>query len=76
MPFDMGSINTALSSTVGSIEGKLQSDMSATQGGDLSQGQMIQLQYELNKWQMVTSLQSNIMKTLSDGVKGTIQNMR
>jgi len=76
MPFDMGSVNNALNSTVGSIESKLQQNIAASQGGDLSQGEMIQLQYELGKWQMVTNLQSNIMKTLSEGIKGTIQNMR
>jgi hypothetical protein len=76
MSFDMGSVNTALNSTVGSLEGKLRTNLSAAQGGDLSQPEMMNLQFELSKWQLVTNLQSNIMKTLSEAVKGTIQNMR
>lgn len=76
MGFDMSSVNTALNSTVGNLEGKLRTDLNASQNGDLSQTDMMNLQFELSKWQLVTNLQSNVMKTLSDAVKGTIQNMR
>lgn len=76
MGFNMGGVNQALNSTVGNIENRLRSDLSAAQGGDLSQQDMMKLQFELSKWQLVTNLQSNIMKTLSEGIKGTIQNMR
>ncbi len=76
MGFDMGSVNNALNSSVGNLESKLRQNMQAAQGGDLSQQDMMNLQFELSKWQLVTNLQSNIMKTLSEAVKGTIQNMR
>ncbi|HVJ69775.1 MAG TPA: EscF/YscF/HrpA family type III secretion system needle major subunit [Caulifigura sp.] len=76
MAFDMGSVNNTLNSTVGNLEGKLRTQLQASQGGDLSQPEMMDLQFQLSKWQLVTNLQSNIMKTLSEAVKGTIQNMR
>jgi type III secretion apparatus needle protein len=76
MGFDMGSVNTALNSTVGSLESNLRSNLNASKTGDLSQQDMMNLQFQLSKWQLVTNLQSNVMKTLSDAVKGTIQNLR
>lgn len=76
MAFDMGSVNNTLNSTVNNLEGQLRQQMSAAQGGDLSQPEMMNLQFQMSKWQLVTNMQSNIMKTLSDAVKGTIQNMR
>ena len=76
MGFDMGSVNNALNSTVGSLESNLRSNLNASKNGDLSQQDMMNLQFQLSKWQLVTNLQSNVMKTLSDAVKGTIQNLR
>jgi hypothetical protein len=76
MGFDMTSINSALSSTTGKLESDLRTKLNASKDGDIDQTEMLALQTEISKWQLVTSLQSNIMKTLSEAVKGTISNMR
>lgn len=76
MKFNLGSVNNALSGSASRIENDLQANLNSLQDGDVSQAEMIQIQYELSKWTMVTNLQSNVMKTVSEGIKSTIQNVR
>ena len=76
MGFDLASLNSQLGSASSSIEAQLQSTTAGLQGKDISQTDMLNLQFQMNKWQLVTSLQSNMVKTISDGIKSTIQNLR
>ena len=72
----MTSIHNSLNSTAGSIGGQIASKLNASQGKDMSDTELLDLQHEMNRWSMITSLQSNIMKTMADGMKSTISNMR
>ena len=37
---------------------------------------LLNIQMKLQKWTMATQLQSNILKTISESMKSTIQNIR
>lgn len=50
-------------------------EMSAN-GETLSSAQMLDLQHDMNVWSLATNMESNIMKTISDGIKNTIGNLR
>ena len=76
MAFNLNDVNSALGSTVNSLGGEIQSKMNAAQGGNMSEVQMIDLQHSLNKWSIMLNLQTNIMKTMADGMKSVVQNMR
>lgn len=45
-------------------------------GKDMTSAQMLAFQYQLGKWQLATQLESQAMKSVADGIKGTIQNLR
>jgi hypothetical protein len=45
-------------------------------GKDMTSAQMLAFQYQLSKWQLATQLESQAMKSVADGIKGTIQNLR
>lgn len=75
MAFDLNSVNSTLTQASDATEAALEAKMPAS-GEDLDQADLIALQYEFSKWQMMTSLQSNIMKTMTDSMKNTISNMR
>ena len=76
MAFDIGSVSNALSSAISAAGGKIQSEMSSMDPNNISHQDMIKMQMEVSKWQMMTSIQSNVMKTLADGIKSTIANLR
>ena len=76
MGFDLGSVNTALNSAVASIGGEITSKMNIAQGRDMTEVEMMDMQYSLNRWSIITQMQSNVMKTMADGMKGIIQNMK
>lgn len=76
MGFDLGSIHTALNAATNTVGQKVATQLNAAQGKDLSDTELLGLQHELNRWNIITSLQSNVMKTMADGLKSTIQNMR
>ena len=76
MAFDLNSIHNSLNSAASNIGGKIATQLNASQGKDLTDTELLDLQHQMNRWSMITSLQSNIMKTMADGMKSTIQNMR
>ena len=76
MPLDLGHITETLGRSATAAEERLTAAMQDLQGKDLSATDMLQLQYKMNKWQLANELQTNVMKTMSDTVKGTIQNIR
>ncbi len=76
MPLDLGHITETLGRSAASAEERLTATMQELQGKDLSAADMLQLQYKMSKWQLANDLQTNVMKTMSDTVKSTIQNIR
>ena len=76
MAFDLDGVNRALGATVGTLGSQIQSKMGALQGAEMSELDMIDLQHSLNKWSMMVNMQTNILKTMSDGMKSIVTNMR
>lgn len=75
MAFNLSNVQNSLSGAVSQLEGDINSSM-PTNGESMTNEEMISLQFQLSQWQLATSLQTNMMKSLTDGVKSTIQNMR
>lgn len=76
MAFNIDNVNSTLGNAAAQFEGNVEQKVQSLQGKDVSNQEMLDLQFQLSKWQLATSLQSNVMKTLSEGIRGTIQNLR
>jgi len=66
--------NSQLTTMVTTRESDLSSKISSADPNDMKQ--MLDLQHSMQKWTLATNLQSNAMKTMADGIKSTIQNVR
>jgi type III secretion apparatus needle protein len=76
MGLDISSVNQTLGQGLQRVGSDLRSKISAAQGQDLSEEQMLDLQFDVNAWSMMVNLQSNIMKTMADTMKNTVSNLR
>lgn len=76
MGFDMSSVNSTLNTALSRVGGDIRSKLSAAQGKDLDETQLLDLQMQTNSWSMMVNLQSNIMKTMSEALKNTVSNVR
>ena len=66
----------SLGKQVGTMETAIDASVKSLNGQDMTSAQMLAFQYQLSKWQLATQLESQAMKSVSDGIKGTIQNLR
>jgi hypothetical protein len=66
----------ALGTQTDKMETAIDSAMTDLNGKDMTSAQMLAFQYQLSKWQLATQLESQAMKSVADGIKGTIQNLR
>ncbi|MEM6654263.1 MAG: EscF/YscF/HrpA family type III secretion system needle major subunit [Planctomycetota bacterium] len=76
MAFDVGSVFSGLNDAVSGAGNRLETQMQTMDPNNITHQDMIMMQMEVSKWQMMTSIQSNVMKALCDGIKGTIANFR
>lgn len=76
MAFDVGSVFSSLSTAVSGAGNTIESKMRSMDPNNINHQDMIMMQMEVSKWQMMTSIQSNVMKSLTDGIKSTIANLR
>ena len=77
MPFDMGNINSQVNSGIDKLGGDVESQMSKISSGeDLSEQDMLSLQYSMNKWNILVSMESNLQKTWADTIKNIVSNLR
>ena len=77
MAFDMKNINNQVNSGIDSLGGQIQSQMSkVSQGEDLSEQDMLKLQYDMNRWNILVSMATNIQKTWADTIKQIVSNLR
>ncbi len=74
MSFDLNSVYTQLGSSVQNLETDL-SNFAQTMNPN-SQTDMIKLQQMMQKWTIATEMQSNTLKTISEGIKSTVGNIR
>jgi type III secretion apparatus needle protein len=76
MAIDISSINNTLNAGLQRTGSDLRTKIGAAQGKDLSDEEMMQLQFDVQNWSLMVNLQSNIMKAMSDAMKNTVSNMR
>lgn len=74
MAVNLNTANDQMTSMVTSREDQLTSQLSNANPDDMRS--MLELQHSMQKWTLATNMQSNTMKTLADGIKSTIQNLR
>jgi hypothetical protein len=68
----------ALTSSVQKLEDDIRTQIQKGGSGDqgtFSNQELIQLQQLANEWQIATNLETNILKSISDSMKGTVQNL-
>jgi hypothetical protein len=73
---DVNSVNNAFTSTSTQFENDLSGRIQALQGKDATNAELINMQFELSRWQLATNLHSNVLRTMSEGIRSTIQNLR
>lgn len=75
-PISYDQIGKQLGDATKGVEAKLRKEMESFDAKDASQEDMIKLQMGLQKWTMAVQLQSNVLKTIGESMKSTIQNIR
>jgi len=71
---NLDQMNNSLTTMTDKREKDLSSKLDKADPSDMKE--MLALQQDMQKWTLATNLQTNAMKTLSDGIKSTIQNIR
>ena len=71
---DVTSMFQILSEKVTSSETNLRDKINNTNVDD--QQSMMLLQMDVQRWTMVTQMESNVLKSLQDGIKNTVSNLR
>ena len=74
MAVNLNTANDQMTSMVTAREDQLTQQLSNANPDDMRS--MLELQHSMQKWTLATNMQSNTMKTLADGIKSTIQNLR
>ena len=69
-------LNERLAEAVSIVENQIESDLADFDPATASSADMISLQLGLQKWSIATQMQTNTLKTVSDGFKNTVQNIR
>ena len=72
---DMDTVYQVLNVSVVQAENQVQAALAAY-NAEPTEPHLIALQLALQKWQIATSVESNVLKTLSTGIQSTIQNLR
>ena len=73
---DVDFVNNTFSSTSTQFENDVTSRIQQLQGKDATNVDLINLQFQLSRWQLATNLHSNVLRTLTEGIRSTIQNLR
>ena len=76
---NFNNVNNTVYSAIQTQETQLNQTMqtisSSSNNGTVSQAQMLQLQQQINQWSMLVQIQSTIIKSIGDSLKGVIQNI-
>lgn len=73
---NLSSLNASISEAVNQVETQMEEDLEAFDPSTASSADMIDLQMGLQKWTLATQLQTNTLKTVGDGLKNTVSNIR
>ncbi len=69
-------VNASIAERVAALEATLSSQMESYDASTATSADLINLQVGLQKWTLATNLQSNALKTLGEGLKSTVSNIR
>lgn len=72
----LGNVNDALGDAVNTVENDLQAQISGFDAATADSADLISLQLAMSKWSLATQLQSNTIKTVSEGLKTAVGNIR
>ncbi len=73
---DVDTVNNTFTTTSTQFENDVTNRIQQLQGKDANNIDLINLQFQLSRWQLATNLHSNVLKTLAEGIRSTIQNLR
>ncbi len=73
---DVDTVNNTFTTTSTQFENDVTARIQQLQGKDANNIDLINLQFQLSRWQLATNLHSNVLKTLAEGIRSTIQNLR
>ena len=73
---NLTNINDHLNEVVNIVEEQFQSELANFDAGSATSADLIQLQVGMQKWTIATQLQTNTLKTVGDGLKNTVSNIR
>ena len=76
MPLNFTNVNDNLTSVVHTVEDAMLADLNNFDPETASSADLISMQVGLQKWTLATNLQTNALKTLGDGLKNTVSNVR
>ena len=74
MSLNMDAVFSKLGQTTEKIEGDIKSHTETMDSSNTAD--MLKLQQMMQKWTVATQVQSNTMKTIGEGIKSTVQNIR
>ncbi|CAM2009301.1 EscF/YscF/HrpA family type III secretion system needle major subunit [Acanthopleuribacter pedis] len=72
----LGNVNSALGEAVTTVENDLQQQIDGFDAANADSADLISLQLAMSKWSLATQLQSNTIKTVSEGLKTAVGNIR
>lgn len=72
----LGNVNDVLGNAVSSVEAELKSEINSFDAANADSAQLISLQLAMSKWSLATQLQSNTIKTVGEGLKTAVGNIR
>ena len=76
MPFDMSALFGHMESGLSTIGDEIAAKINTAAGQELSEIDMLKLQHSTNRWNIMLSMQTNLMKTWADAMKSITANMR
>lgn len=74
---NFNNVNNTIFSAIRTQETNLQQTLqtiNSNADGNVSQADLLNLQQQINQWSSLVSIQSTIIKSISDSLKGVIQN--
>ncbi|SDG74934.1 EscF/YscF/HrpA family type III secretion system needle major subunit [Propionivibrio dicarboxylicus] len=66
-------VGTTVANVIGTAESALKAKISTLDSATASPAELLLLQQDISKWAIMTEIQSTLVKTISDAMKGIIQ---
>ena len=77
LTFGLNAVEETVVDQLSNSESAVESSLnSATNDGELTTGEALELQYELAKWALLYEASSNVGKKIDDALSNTVSNLR